>query len=330
MYLLCTDLHLDDNQANEYRWRVFDEIKRVCQSRPVSCAYCLGDMTDKKVISLKAPVFSAGLVNRLVGCWKSLPGRKVILRGNHDATVTGPPDFWEFLSDIDGIWYVTRPTIIVDDLLLLPFSPNPRVEWDGVVTRDVRSIFVHATRSGTIAENGFPLRGQDLPPIPRRIKVYSGDVHIQQVVDNWTYVGAPHPVKFGDSYPCRILLLDERTYDIVEDIPIETISKRVVELRSLDDLSIAETRPGDQVKFRVVLPPGEVDWGALEVAVEEFARERGVEVASIEGSYDLPAQSGQPSEELPPEELLRAFAREEQVTDELLGVGLDLLREVSW
>jgi hypothetical protein len=322
MLLLCTDLHLDDQKANEYRWRVFDELDRVCSTRQVSCVYCLGDMTDKR------DRFSADMLNRLVRRWQAVPCRKRILRGNHDTTITGPA-FWEFLSEIEGIEYVTRPTSYgYGDLLLLPFSSNPRVEWEGIAWRGYKSAFLHATRSGTIAENGFALSGQDLPQIPRSIKVYSGDVHTQQEVDNWTYVGASHPVKFGDRYPCRFLLLDEHTYEITEEVPVETIRKRVVEIRTLDDLRLAETRPGDQVKFRAVLPPGEADWGALEAAVEAFARERGVEVASIEGSHDLPAQSGQPSAELEPEELLRAFAQEEEVTDELLDVGIELLSEV--
>jgi hypothetical protein len=326
LFLLCTDLHLDDNRANEYRWRVFDELGRTCQSYPVSCVYCLGDMTDKKAIGPKTTLLSAELVNRVVRSWMSLP-HAVILRGNHDTMIDGG-SFWEFLSQVPGMTYVTRPTSMHGNLMLLPFSPNPRVEWRGLPWRDYRCAFLHATRSGTIAETGFALPGQDLPPIPRSVKVYSGDVHTQQVVDNWTYVGASHHVKFGDKYPCRFLLLDECTYDVVEEIPIETISKRVVEIGSLDDLRFAETRPGDQVKFRAVLPPGEIDWGALEAAVEKFARERGVEVASIEGSYDLPAQSGPPSAEMPPEDLLRAFAREEGVAGELLDVGLELLREV--
>jgi hypothetical protein len=326
MYLLCTDLHLDDQKANEYRWQVFDEITHTCRRRPISRVYCLGDMTDKR------DRFSAEMLNRLVRCWLEImqyanrPDRISIIRGNHDTTVAGPA-FWEFLSQIPGIEYVTRPTTH-GDLILLPFSPNPRVEWADIVWRDYAAAFLHATPRGALAENGFELSGTDLPVLPGSLKIYSGDVHTQQRVRNWTMVGAPHPVKFGDHYPCRFLLLDEDTYDVVEEIPLNPIGKRVVEINSMDDLWLAETRPGDQVKFRAVLPPGEVDWGSLEAAVEEFARERRVEVASIEGSYDLPAQSGQPSEEMEPEELLRAFAREEEVSGELLDVGMGLLREV--
>ena len=328
MYLLCTDLHLDDNSANEYRWGVFDELERACASHPVSEVFCLGDMTDRKVISARAPVFSVRLVDRIRSSWKRLRRRSTILMGNHDATVTGPPHFWEFLSEIEGVEYVTRPSAR-DDLLLLPFSPNPRAEWGSLRFRDFCAVFVHATRSGTIAENGHALVGQDLPRLPRSIKIYSGDVHIQQVVDNWIYVGAPHPVKYGDDYPCRFLLLDENTYEIVEEISVKTIGKRVVEISSLDDLRHVDIQRGDQVKIRASVVPGSIDWDSLETEIERWARKNGVEVSAIEGSYDLPAQSGQVSEELAPDDLLRKFAAEEGITEGLLNVGLELLQDVQ-
>jgi hypothetical protein len=321
MYLLFTDPHFDDNRANEYRWRVFDELARVCRDREVSHVFCLGDMTDKR------DRFSAEMVNRLVRCWTSLPvDERVILRGNHDTPVAGSA-FWDFLSEIDGITYVTRPTS-AGDLLLLPFSPSPRSEWSEITWRNYRAAFLHATPRGVLAENGFRLEGQDLPILPGRLKIYSGDVHTPQRVRNWTLVGAPHPVKFGESHPYRFLLLDERSYGVVEEVALSPIGKRAVEITSLDDLAAVETRSGDQVQVRLATAPGAVDWGAFESAVDEWARERGVDV-TFGGSYDLPAQVDGPSGELSPEELLRAFATEERVTDELLDVGLELLREVS-
>lgn len=321
MLLLATDFHLDDQKANQYRWEVFDKIHQVCQSYPVERVYCLGDVTDT------SDRFSAVLVNRFVECWKKLPP-SVILRGNHDTTISGPA-FWEFMSSIPGVEYVTRPTLH-DDLLLLPYSPNPKVEWQGLPFDDCEAIFIHATRTGTIAENGYPLTGQDLPVIPRRIKVYSGDVHTQQVVDNWVYVGASHPVKYGDRYPCRFLLLDEQTYEVVEEIKIETIGKRSIDIGSLADLAGIETRPGDQVKINCSVSPGELDWGSFEQGVDAWARERNVVVVFGSCSYDVPVQSGsEVNAELDPEDLLREFARGEGVPDSLLDVGLALLREVS-
>jgi hypothetical protein len=341
LILLCSDLHLDDQKANEYRWRVFDELERACRAYPVTRVSCLGDMTDKR------DRFPAEMVNRLVGCWSSIVDiikwsdrwehRKIddvlvdILRGNHDTTVSGPA-FWEFLSQIPGLDYVTRPTMRDGGLLILPFSPNPREEWRGLVTGDVEAIFLHATRSGTIAENGFPLSGQEMPPIPRRVRVYSGDVHNQQVVGNWTYVGASSPIKFGDDYACRFLLLDEHTYEVVDEVAISTISKRVVEVSSLADLEAADVRSGDQVKVRVSVSPGgigDLSWAIMEREVERWARERGVEVSSIEGGYEVLVQSGAPGEDLSPEEVLRAFACEEDVSGSRLDVGLELLGTVS-
>lgn len=348
MILLLTDTHLDDQRSNAYRWRIFDEVARVCQSRPVTRVAHLGDMTEKR------DYFPAAMVNRLVACWLTIINilststkrhheykpSVSILDGNHTRLLKsidedlpfpyGLPirSFWEFLSQVDGLEYVTEPTLRDDgNLILLPFSPNPRADWRGLPVRDCRAIFTHATRTGTIAENGFTLSGQDLPPIPRSVKVYSGDVHNQQDVDNWTYVGAAHPMKFGDAYKSRFLLLDENTYEVVEEIPIETIEKRVVEIRSLGDLSEIVVCPGDQIKVRADLGPG-ADWVELEKRIDAWALERGVEVASIEGGYDVPAQSDLASGgDQPPEDVLRTFAAEEKVADDLLDVGLELLEE---
>jgi hypothetical protein len=321
MLLLCTDLHLDDNPANEYRWRVFDELASVCDARPVSCVHCLGDMTDRR------DRFPANLVNRLVRSWADLPVPKVILDGNHTRLLDDSlRAFWAFLSYVPDLEYVTRPTAR-GDLILLPFSANPRAEWRDLRIGDYRAAFLHATRSGAIAENGHVLPGQDLPPIPRSVKVYSGDIHTQQTIDNWTYVGASHPVKYGDDYPCRFLLLDEDSYDVVEEIGIATMRKRVVEMASLDDLTRAEVSRGDQVQVRVSIAPGALDWGAFEAGVDRWARERGVEV-TFSGGYEVQAQTGEPGVELDPGELLAAFAAEEGVEGDLLDAGQVLLREV--
>lgn len=320
MILLCTDLHLDSQSANEYRWNVFGELARVCceRGKTVSAVYCLGDMTDKK------DLFPARMVNRLVENWRALPVPLVrILMGNHDKALAGP-SFWEFLSHIEGIEYISHP-VIHDDQIFLPFSSNPRAEWGSLPFRDCRVVFVHATRSGTIAENGHTLIGQDLPPIPRRVKVYSGDVHNQQVVDNWTYIGASHPVKYGDDYQCRFLLLDEHTHEIVEEIPVQTIGKRVITVSCIDDLLLVDVSAGDQVRIRANIVPGSMDWALLEARVDDWACKHGVEITSIEGTYEL--LSTDPGGDLSPEELLCAFATEEKVADDLLSVGVALLKE---
>lgn len=340
MILLCTDLHLDEQRTNDYRWRVFDDLERACREYPVERVCCLGDVTDRR------DRFPAEMVNRFVARWKAVADILLarvggdyplgddlvdILDGNH-TRLLGGGSFWEFVSEIPGLSYVTRPTSRDDGrLLLLPFSPNPREEWRGLVTGAVVAVFLHATRSGTIAENGHELRGQELPPIPGRVRVYSGDVHNQQVVGNWTYVGAPFHIKYGDSYSGRFLLLNENTYEIVKEIAVNSLSRRIVEISSVDDLSSAVVDSGDQVKVRVApsLAAGDLGWAAVERAVDEWARSRGVEVATIEGGYEVPNQGSASTEGLSPQETLCAFAEREGVSGARLDLGIELLGLVN-
>jgi len=313
-YLLTADFHLDDNPENEYRWAIFDRIREVLSDDAVSHVFVLGDAVDRK------DRHSAAFVNRLLAELEGLP--ITILRGNHDTTLR-PPCYWEFLAS-----YVSEPTRHNTDLLLLPFTPTPTEDWRNLKLGNYRAVFMHATVSGARIERGIVLDNPGFPDLPRHVKFFSGDIHHPQQVRNVTYVGAPHPVKFGDDYATRMLLVDEDGFDVVREIRLDPPRKLMLDINSLGALAKVHAKPGDQVRLRLNLGPS-AELGGIEAEIAAWAKTRGVTVAGTEIIVNTRLAGASVDTEQSPETILRQFAKREGLNDELLAVGLKLLKEVE-
>jgi calcineurin-like phosphoesterase family protein len=323
MILLTADWHLDDNPDNEYRWQIIELVFQNLVQHKIDEVFILGDTWDRK------DRHSAALVNRTVEGFRCLAGRAplTILRGNHDTTLRDP-SFWEFLNGFDKISYVTKPEFR-GQLALLPFTPNPKLDWSEFNLSDFKALFMHVTYPGAIGENGFKLDGtKGLPIFRGSIKIYSGDVHTPQTFGNFVHVGAPHGVKFGDRFPCRMLLLDEQTFHVVDEIKLSPPRKLMLEIKSIDDLAKVRIRPGDQVKIRFTCDPSVIgEFGSTEAALDSWARESGASIAGTEVIVQSTRSENIDTNQTP-EAILTQFAEKEEITDDLLGVGLSLLREV--
>lgn len=323
--LLFTDVHLDESPDNEYRWDVFKHVHKILDSdSQIETVHCLGDFIDRK------DRFSSEFVNRLVNELGNLGARVPFwcLMGNHDEPLNGTP-FFSFINHrITNVWYVMEPTN-VGRIMLLPFARNPIKAWAEIDFAPFKAAFLHATLSGAIAENGRALKGMNLPPLPARLRLYSGDVHNPQQMNNLTYVGCPHPIKYGDNFIPRMLVLDAHSLEIVKEIPIETVRKRVIEITSVDDLKRAQVLPGDRVKLRVSIPTSEVEeLGAIESAIAVWSKKVGVTVATTEVTVESAVRSGEVDTEISPEEMLLEYAAIENITGSLLDLGLELIRSV--
>ena len=319
MYLLTADWHLDDNPDNEYRWLVFDYVCEALGNYPILGVFILGDIVDRK------DRHSAALVNRLLAELHRIDVDVTVLRGNHDTTLQ-PPCYFEWLHG-----YISMPTRMRGNaLLLLPFSANPREDWQHLQLAEFRAVFMHATVSGAVVDRGYVLDNPRMPPLPPGPRYYSGDIHHPQQVGNLVYVGAPHPTKFGDDYRCRMLLVDEDSFEVVEEIILDPPRKWMIDIRSVADLEkFRQMRRGDQVKLRLSCRPGAVDELAqAEAQIAEWARRSGVTLAGTEVIVNAPLGNGVDTN-LAPEAILRQFAAQEALTTELLGVGLQLLKEVT-
>lgn len=324
-YLLFTDVHLDDQAQNEYRWLIWEHVRSALMQYEVDTVFCLGDLVDRK------DRFSSAFVNRLLAEMRGVSARAplVVLRGNHDQTLR-PPNYFDFLNSFSGssgfnVDYVTEPTRYSDDLLLLPYSHAPRDEWAGHRLSDFQAVFMHATVTGARVENGQVMENTDFPLLPGRVKFYSGDIHVPQQVRNITYVGAPHPIKFGDDYPCRMLLLD-RNFDVAMEIPLTGPRKVVAQVSSLADLEKLHVRSGDQVKIQCSITSDQVGkWHLDDARVAEWARSHGVTIAGVEVVLETTHSDPGLNLNETPAALLRQFASQEKLSDDLVAVGLRLL-----
>ena len=326
MLLLLSDTHLDDQPDNEYRWDCFEHVHAAIDGHAVTAVYHLGDFVDRK------DRFASAFVNRLLAEIENVGARVpfTILKGNHDDPLRGPA-FFEFVNGmVFGVRYITKPTPD-GDLILLPFSPNPIEAWRDVRFADYRAAFLHVTPGGAVSENGFELPGSRLPAFPKHLRLYTGDVHVPQTIGQFTVVGCPHPIKFGDRFQPRMLLLDGDTFEVVEGIPIAAVRKRVIDVSSIGELGAVEVGMGDKARVRFSLGSADVNrWGEIEAAIRQWSLDSGVEVVATEVVVQSArAGVGAVDPDVSPETILRQFAGEEGVVEGLLDVGLDLLREVG-
>jgi hypothetical protein len=125
-----------------------------------------------------------------------------------------------------------------------------------------------------------------------------------------------------------MLVLDDN-YEIHKEIILHPPQKAVVEVSSLDDLKkLKGFKSGDQVHIRFNLPAAAVDtWGETETAIADWARQAGITVARTEALVTAPGVGEDMDPEVAPEVLLREFAAQEKLTEDMLAVGLELLAE---
>jgi hypothetical protein len=321
-YLCATDIHLDDKPENSYRWDIFKRLKEHLVS-DTSKIFLLGDVPDRK------DRFSSVFVNRFMAELRELSGLApvVMLQGNHDRPLKGP-SFFEFINDtLENVQYITKPTA-QGNLMLLPFSPNPTEDWAGIDFAKYKAVFMHQTVTGAIAENGMEMRGMKLPLIPKGVKIFSGDVHVQQQTASVVYIGSCHPVKFGDSYKSRMLVLNEKTFEIVEEIPLTPMGKTVAGISSLAELKKLKIKEGDQVRIVYSLDhAGIAEWGKTEAEIAAWAKDKGVTIHGVEAVLPIPKMSADTPIDLTPDQTLQEFSIHEQISKDLLDVGFKLLKE---
>jgi hypothetical protein len=320
--LLTTDLHLTDSPKDEYRWLVFDEMERQLRERRIEQCYVLGDLTDRR------DRHSSALVNRLLDELNRLTeyADVIIIAGNHDAPLNGPP-YWRFLSALKGIRYISKPTAD-GDRLLLPASRDPSADWKGIPFDRYRVVFMHQTVIGATIAKGIYAEGPSFL-FPRKLKVYSGDLHIPHRIRNVEYIGAPHHVKYGDDHECRLVILDE-DYNVDATVRLQPPSKRIIEVDSVDALREAVARSGDQVRVRVKLDPARLDqWPQDREDIAAWAAQRQVQITSLEGVVQQTSYVRNERRETAtdPATVLGLFADAEGLDDALYDAGIALLEE---
>lgn len=330
--LITTDLHFTASPRDEYRWALWSWLRKTCEKEGVQTLCILGDLTDAK------DYHSAELVNRIVEEVKrtsDVVPRIIILQGNHDYQKGGHP-YFRFLSTLAGVTFAHTILDTSDEgeaCLFLPHTKTPLRSWGHVDFSHYRWVFMHQTVNGSVASNGQRMDGDQFPDMTAAGKVYSGDIHVPQVISGVEYVGSPYHVHFGDKFTPRCLLLD--SFGKPHDLRFRTISRITLdclpgEFLQPEPNKTLQLRAGDQVKLRIHLQPAELhEWQAYKRRAEEVLRALDVEVHGIElvspKHSERIRDSRSSNTANNPEELVLGFVQSEGLGGDALDIGLELL-----
>jgi DNA repair exonuclease SbcCD nuclease subunit len=339
--LLLADLHLTSVAREEYRWRLFPWLLEVIPQHGIKIVIILGDLTEAK------DYHSSRLVNRLVDelCRlnKETRVRFIIVPGNHDGIDPGCP-YFRFLGQFPFVVYMRTPFLGDGPefwgrkVLFLPHTKEPKAWLDQGLLPDAEVIFMHQTVHGAKSETGHELEGEDYSSVlrlARRAKVWSGDVHVPQVIAGVEYVGAPYPVRFGDAFKPRAVLLTE---DLKKATDLETphFARRSLTVDAkLQWAGVEGLEEGDQVKVKVRLSRAEFgEWGRIKRQVEAKCNEVGVELCGLEverleeSAPKIKPRGSAPAMASTPAQVLADWSAKQKLEKPLVDVGLKILASV--
>lgn len=330
-HLLTADIHLDDQPGNEYRWDVFNKILEVCENRKISSVIIAGDLSDKK------DRHTGRMVNKLVSNLTRLTDAGIslrILRGNHDLPIDGTA-YWAFLSSIPHVTFFDAPYYDESErVLYLPYTSTPEEDWKKVeekITRRLRAVFLHQLVDGVVV-NQRQMKGVVVPKfIQEADKVWAGDIHDPQKIGAIEYIGAPHPVSFGDEHKCRFVIVNG-DYIQRDEILLTPPAKKIITIRSFLDLRGLQVKSGDQVRIRVELDAAKTaEWPALQDRLVAWAARKEVALASTEAIFRLNEKVSDNEKDITswtnPHAILEAFFEINNITDDIKATGIWLLKK---
>ncbi len=328
--LLCSDLHLTGKPDDEYRWSLFPWLRQQCAHWEVQTLAILGDLTDAK------DFHNAELVNRIVNelvLTNAAVGRSMkILQGNHDYLRAGHP-FFGFLSKLPNMEFVAKITDSSaegESCLWLPHTRTPAKDWAGLDLSHYAQVFMHQTITGAKASNGQLMEGEALPDLSAAGKIWSGDIHVPQIIGPIEYVGSPYHVHFGDRFRPRCVLLLPRGR--VEVLRFPCLSRITLDVESLDALKAERLRAGDQVKVRLHLKTAEAyEWQRIRRDALDWLKAREVQVYGIEliapkHRKRVRVSDSRQAKTLDTENILFDYVQREELGPTALEVGLELMK----
>lgn len=333
--LLASDLHLTDRTQDEYRWLIFNQLRDFSNEHAMSDLYLLGDLTEFK------DFHSSRLVNRLVDAlyWMRRNSRIAqvhILKGNHDGLDPDTP-YFKFLRRIPWINFYVDPTWVErgkDTLFFLPHTRNAEEDWKDLELGNASHIFIHGAVKGAVSESGMELDGIPLDMFRGlRCMILAGDIHVPQVVGGKVeYVGAPYPIRFGDTFQPRVLMLRNNKKI---SLPLDNIRKLTFTMVSGGwTTTPLDIKRGDQVKVIISLLDSEMgEFHKLkQEAIKAVEREGGVlmkvQLERRMGKKPV-IKAKRASNATTPAQELEVFCRRNRVDQSLAEVGQAILEEAD-
>lgn len=337
--LLLADLHLSALARDGYRWRLFAWLLEAIPRHSIKIILILGDLTEAK------DYHSSRLVNQIVDALCKLHNETgvifIIVPGNHDGIDPGCP-YFRFLGQFPFVRYMQTPFLETRywdrKVLFLPHTKEPELWRETKLLPEADFIFMHQTVSGALSETGIGLEGMAASVLAtaKRAKIWSGDVHVPQKVGAVEYVGAPYPVRFGDVFKPRAVLLTS-ALSKAQDLETPRHGRHSIVLAGSDLVRLdknGDIQKGDQLKVRVQLTRAQFgDWGKHKRTVVDFCASMGVELCGLEverleekAPKIKPRGSGPAA--LSPAQVLGSWCERQQITKPLAEAGQSILSTV--
>lgn len=335
--LLLADLHLTANPRDAYRWRLFSWLMTTVPKHSIKNIIILGDLTESK------NYHGAHLVNRIVDELCKLHDETgvvfLIVPGNHDSIDPECP-YFRFLGKFNFINYIPTPFLAPlagRKVLFLPHTKTPEA-WPTDLLYEAEVIFMHQTVSGAKSETGISLEGMAATALAgaKRAKIWSGDVHVPQKIGAVEYVGAPYPVRFGDAFKPRAVLLTD-SLKKATDLETPHFARRTVALLPgrIQQLADEGLKKGDQVKVRIQMTRSQyVDWEKEKRSVIETCTKLGVElcgleVVKVDEAVKAPKRGSAAPAALSPVQVLSAWAEKQKLDKGLIEAGQKILLSIA-
>ena len=321
--IITSDLHLTANPRDAYRWELFPWLVNNCKQYRVNTLLILGDLTDAK------DFHSSTLVNHIcndLDLVSEVVDEIIILMGNHDYLKNGEA-FFQFLNHHPKIKFITKIAEDRDGTLYLPHSKEPTKDWSHLDLMSYDTIFMHQTVDGSVSENGQKMSSSLSYTFNTEADIYSGDIHVPQVIGDVEYVGSPYPVRFGDTFEARCILLNN---DGPSNLHFQTIKRAMLDIENADQLYNSGLTKGDQAKIRITLTTlNNHIWHKVRREIEDTAKEMGVEIVSLELKPIKQRKQlyggRQEGRTLTNEQRVTSYVEEQDLGADLLDAGLDVI-----
>lgn len=330
--LLCSDIHLDDKDRNEYRWGLFSWIKNVCKEQEIGTIIIGGDIFHNK------DKHTSFLVNRFVDSIVNLlqtTDQILMIKGNHDLIEHSNP-YLKWINNIPNVRFFIKPeTFIIQNkkFLFLPNSSSPIQDWEKCLTQIQEADFIicHQTFEGSISETGYKLSGisqsifKDI-----KAKVYSGDIHKAQKLGKITYIGTPYPINFGDQGLFRNLFLNLETEE-EKSLSYKTIKKHTLHISNPSEINNYKLKKGDQVKIKLSIE-NQGDWENFKTEITNRCKELEVDLHQIEfikKNFSLPVKEESKLKSLSSKEIFDNYCEHAKIEGETKAYGLSLFEEIK-
>lgn len=353
--LLVTDTHFTNRPNDQYRFDLFRQVEEIGLEQKVQRIIMLGDLLDAK------DNHPGVLVNRVVdGLVRWTHNFEVqVLQGNHDGLDASTP-YLRFINHIPGVEFIgsiKTETWDVDSInvVYLPHTRNED-EWNQLDFSD-SIVFAHVTVDQAMTETGFVMEAMtDVQIFEKARRVYSGDIHRPQNINNFTYVGCAFNVRFGDGFDGRVMVIDTEFTDPETKQPRESsfylpFPRKLVfdiknpseydsELRKTQTVLAGEAgylhikRVPPQVKVRLHLSYETLGlWREYQQEIREISKQYNVDLCLFElvRDYNIEPSSKGDKTEIPAEQTtvtFESFCADHEINGELRQVGKEVVEEV--